>query len=341
MNNELNSFSVLQFTWKWRKLLICVSLAAALLSFAIALFIKPLYKSTAILYAPRTNAVSKTIMNNSNNNERLDVRSYGIEEETEQMMQILHSRELKDAIADKYNLIEYYELDTNSKHLISKLYQDMGDNISIKRTQFGAISITVTDKCPQMAADLANGISDELDLMKNKIEYERANAAVKLIESQMNDVNCRLAEIADTVQILANHGIFIYDLQVERVMQQYAKALGDGNMAGAQRLLKEIEKIAKFGPTSVLLREDLIALCRHLAYLRTLKMNAQMDMSGTMPVKFVVEKAVAISKKVFPKKSIIMIFSTLAAFTITFFSLLIFEKIKNENFFSKKEDANE
>jgi hypothetical protein len=67
---------------------------------------------------------------------------------------------------------------------------------------------------------------------------------------------------------------------------------------------------------------------RRETQLKSLLWNAEMNASGLLPSKFVVEKATPIDKKVYPKKSLFGIFSAMGAFIITFFALLSFEKIK-------------
>ena len=325
MNNqtEFNSFSIINFSWKWRKILIVITLVAGVFGFLASTFIKPMYKSTAIVYATHYNS-----MLFYNEDMASDMKKYGEEYETEQLIQILQSREFKDTLVSQFNLIEYYGIDTLKKHWKSLLYKDLEDNIRIKRTQFGGISIAVDDPDPKHAAMLANAIVDKLDQFKGKIEQERAQAVCDLIQRQINEVHEKMVVVNDSVQKLADEGIFIYDLQVERVIQQYATALGQGNMAGAQRLQKEIAKIAKLGPTSVVMREQLIYLVRRETQLKSLLWNAEMNASGLLPSKFVVEKAIPIDKKVYPKRSLFGLFSAMGAFIITFFALLSFEKIK-------------
>jgi capsular polysaccharide biosynthesis protein len=325
MNNqtEFNSFSVIKFSWKWRKLLIIITLASGILGFLFAMIIKPMYKSTAIVYATHYNSFLFY-----NEDIASDMKKYGEEYETEQLIQILQSREFKDTLVNHFNLIEYYGIDTLKKHWTSELYKELEDNIQIKRTQFGGISIAVDDPDPQHAAMLANAIVDNLDMFKGKVERERAQAVCDLIQNQIDEVHAKMVIVNDSVQKLADEGIFIYDLQVERVIQQYATVLGQGNTAGAQRLQKEIAKIAKLGPTSVVLREELIYLVRRETQLKSMLWNAEMNASASLPSKFVVEKATPIDKKVYPKKSLFGLFSAMGAFIFTFFALLGFEKIK-------------
>ena len=331
--NEFNSFSVIQFTWKWRKPLLVITLIAGVLAFVFTMFIKPLYKSTAIVFAPQFN--SFVIDNYDTKN---DMRRYGEEHETEQLLQILESRDFKDTLVRQFNLIEYYGINTQKKYWKSELYKELEGNIKIKRTQYGGIQISVLDIDPQHAAILANAIVDELDHFKNRIDNERTNAACELLQRQMDEVREKLIIVNDSVRKLADKGIFIYDLQVERVMQQYAITLAQGNSAGAQRLQKEIEKIAQWGPISVLLREELIYLVRRETILKSLLWNAEMNASGVMPTKFVVEKAIPMEKKVYPKKSLIAFLSAIGAFIVTFFILLSIEKIKNDIPIYKKEE---
>jgi len=331
--NEFNSFSVIQFTWKWRKILLMVTIVSGILAFVLSIFIKPMYKSTAIVFAPLFNSLVVDNFDTKN-----DMRRYGEEHETEQLLQILESRDFKDTLVSRFNLIEYYGIDLQKKYWRSELYKELEGNIKIKRTQYGGILISVLDYDPQHAALIANTIVDELDQFKNRIDNERTVASRELLLQQMEELRERLAIVSDSVQKLAHEGIFIYDLQVERVMQQYAIALGQGNAAGAQRLQKEIEKIAKWGPTSVLLREELIYLVRRETLLNSLIWNTEMNASSVMPTKFVVEKAIPMEKKVYPKKSLIAFLSAIGAFVVTFFVLLSIEKIKANIPASNKEE---
>jgi len=316
--NEFNSFSAVQFAWKWRKTLLIVAFTAGVLTFIVTCFLKPTFRSTSIIYAPLSNMYYKGS----------DVKSYGHEHETEQLIQTLNSRDFKDTLNRIFNLTAYYKIDTTKKNWQSKLYKKMESNIGFKRTKYGSVVITVEDESPFQAALIANTIVDELDIFKNRIDQDRALAAYNLLQRQINKVHEKMLSINDSVQKLANEGLFIYDVQVNRVIQQYATALGNGNMAGAQRLQKEIERLIKWGPTCVILREELISLVRHESYLKTVIWDTEMNLLGMMPTKFVVEKAVPVDKKVFPKKSLISAFSALSAFIVTFFVLLIIEKIK-------------
>ena len=88
--NEYNSFSLLRFVFSKWKIFLIVLVASAVLSFVCASLIKPHYRATAVIFGPRTNAISKVLLADETNNERLDIKAYAIEEETEQMLRLLY-----------------------------------------------------------------------------------------------------------------------------------------------------------------------------------------------------------------------------------------------------------
>jgi capsular polysaccharide biosynthesis protein len=330
--NDFNSFSLINYIWQWRKMFLIVCGVAGVLAifFSSKIFIAPQFKATTIIYAPRTNSVSKILNNEHNINERLDVKAYAMEEETEQMMQILDSREIKDMLIERYDLVAYYNIKTTKKAWKDKLYEIVEGAIKIKRTRYGAISISVTDWSPERAALMANDIAAELDTIKNKIERERAVAACKALETFIIEAEAQRKIVEDSLDVLAKKGVFILDFQIERVIQQYAIALAQGNMAGVQRLQKEIEKLEKYGHTANALRREQFALSDQIALTKTRLLNAQMDCYGTIPVKFVIQKAVAPDKKSYPKIMVIAIIASLSTFFVLLMGLLFTDKIKKE-----------
>ncbi|MDL2296723.1 hypothetical protein LJC53_06120 [Bacteroidales bacterium OttesenSCG-928-C03] len=326
-----NSFSLLQFIWKWKYPIIILCVVTAVLSylFSTPLFVTPKFRSTAIIYAPRTNSISKILMNEQNYNERLDMKAYAVEEETEQMMQILNSRDIQDALIAKFNLGEHYKITPDQKYYQSRLYKTLIGNIKIKRTEYGAISITVIDKDPQIASDMANEIVAQLDVVKGRIERERATAAYNLLTQQLIDVTAEIKRVDDSLKVIMEHGVFDFETQSERVMQQYAIAISQGNTAAVNRLQAELDKLATWGPQSEALRELQYNFREYQAMCKAKMMDAKVDMEANIPLKFEIEKAIPADKKFYPKKLVVMLVSTVSVFILAIFVLLVIENIKS------------
>ena len=327
-DKQFNSFSLVQFMWQKRKTLILVCLVVAVVSLIASFLVTPKFKSTAIVYAPRTNSVAKILLNEESYNERLDMKAYADDEETEQMMEILNSREIKDILIDKFDLYNHYGLGEGVSYRQTKMYKYLKGNIEVKRTQYGAIAVSVIDKDPQVAADMANEILVLLDSVKNRIDHERTIAAYNLLKRQLEIVDAEVQRIDDSVQVLMQNGVFDFKSQSERVMQQYATAVAQGNTAGMKRLEDELKKMATWGPRSLTLYEEQAYFREYQSIVKIKMMNAIVDMDTEIPVKFVIERAIPADKKTYPKKSLIVLLSTVSAFILAVLVLLTIDKIR-------------
>ena len=328
-DQQFNSFSLVQFMWQKRKTLILVCLVVAVVSLIASFLVTPKFKSTAIVYAPRTNSVAKILLNEESYNERLDMKAYADDEETEQMMEILNSREIKDILIDKFDLYNHYGLGEGVSYRQTKMYKYLKGNIEVKRTQYGAIAVSVVDKDPQVAADMANEILVLLDSVKNRIDHERTIASYNLLKRQLEIVDAEVQRIDDSVQVLMQNGVFDFKSQSERVMQQYATAVAQGNTAGMKRLEDELKKMATWGPRSLTLYEEQAYFREYQSVVKIKMMNAIVDMDTEIPVKFVIERAIPVDKKTYPKKSLIVLLSTVSAFILAVLVLLTIDKIKS------------
>lgn len=337
--NEYNSFSLLRFVFSKWKIFLIVFVVAAVLSFVCASLIRPHFRATAVIFGPRTNSVSKILLADESNNERLDIKAYAIEEETEQMMEILGSRDIKDAIIKKYNMMEHYGLDSSKKYWQTKLYKYMNESLVIKRTKYGAISITFDDYDPVLACNVTNDILDLLDSTKRRMENERAAAAYEVMEKQLNDVNAEIKRIDDTIQMIMSHGVFDFESQSERVMQQYAIAVAQGNTAAVQRLSAELEKLSTWGPRAEALHDVQFNFRKYQAMVKQRMMDTKVDMENEIPTKFVVERAIVPDKKSYPKKSIVMTLSVVSSLIVTLIILLVVENLKGTTPRRREDDS--
>ena len=328
--NKYNAFSLLQFMWKWRKWLLIVCGAAFIVSAFCSFLVRPRFKSTAILYAPRTSSVSKILLNEQNYNERLEIKALATVDETEQMLPFLNSVAIKDSLVEKYKLAEYYNINLNKKGGRTKLYKNLTNNMTIKRTEYGAFLVSVSDWDPQRAYNMTLDVVRWLDTIKNNVEHERALAAYTILQHQMDSVEQEIAIVNDSIRELMTHGVFDVKTQSERLTQQYAIAAAQGNTAAMQRIQKEQDTIAKYGAKLTAYQDLEYNFSKYYALCKEKMLDAKMDMTTIMPVKFVIDKPFPADKKYYPKKSLIVVISTLCAFILTMIVLLMIEKVENQ-----------
>ena len=100
--------------------------------------------------------------------------------------------------------MEHYGIDTNSNYKVTHLYKEYEDNISFKRTEFMAVKITVLDKDPQYAADIANDITELLDSTKNEMQKQRAERAFEIVRNQYEKLRHEITVMEDSLSVLTS-----------------------------------------------------------------------------------------------------------------------------------------
>jgi uncharacterized protein involved in exopolysaccharide biosynthesis len=327
-NSNFETTNILLFLHKWRRLLffvIIVAVSAAAI-FSSPFFITPKFKSTVILYPAATNAVSKTLLTENTAGNK-DIMDFGEDAETEQLLQILHSNRIRDKIINKYDLMNHYQIDTNSSYRLTRLYREYENNINFKRTEFMAVRITVLDRDPQVAADIANEISQLLDSTKNDMQRQRAQRAYEIVKNQYYKLRNEVKQMEDSLTVLRSLGVHDYESQAEMINQQLAIELAGNNNQGVRRLEAKLETLAKYGGPYVSIRDALEHERKQLSMLRARYEEAKTDAEEVLPVKFVVNSAYKAERKSHPIRWLIVMVTTVSTLLFTIILLLIIENI--------------
>ena len=326
-NADFNSANFLQFVYKWRKHLFIIGIAAVVISSVVSFLITPKFKSNVILFPTSTNAVSKALLSDYFGAKQ-DILEFGEEEQAEQLLQILNSNEIRTRVIRKFNLMKHYGIDSNSNYKMTSLIQEYNDNITFKRTEYMAVEINVLDKDPQMAADIANYISDMLDTVKNNMQKERAVKAFKIVETEYNQKLKEIQDINDSLTTLRKMGINDYETQAEAINTQLALDISKNNKIGIKAMEEKLELLGKYGSSYVSLREAMANGMKQLSILKEKYQEAKVDAEQNLPAKFVIEKAYKAEKKSYPVRWIIVVVSTVSALFLALIVLLALESIK-------------
>ncbi len=181
--------------------------------FSSSRFITPLYKSTVILYPTTTYSVSKAIKN-TKDLIYVDPLEIGEDTQTDQMIQILNSNIIRSKIVERFNLFEHYGI-SSEKHKNHKMNKQLDSKIRIRRTEYNAVKISVLDNDPQFAADIANEIAALFDVTMSESQKDIAVKVLEIIEDEYNTIKNNICILEDSLQGLANKGIYDYNMQLE------------------------------------------------------------------------------------------------------------------------------
>ncbi|MBN1187752.1 MAG: hypothetical protein JXB49_36095 [Bacteroidales bacterium] len=323
---KFESTDLVLYIWNKRKPLIIITVAAAILSIIISLTITPKFESTAIIFPADYSSPSRILLGQNYSTDH--VLKFGDEEQLERMMQVLKSGAVSTDIIWGYNLMEHYGIDPNSKFKYSRLYKEYSDNVNFKKTKFMSITITVRDKDPQMAANIANDIVDMVDTAYHKIKQEQAMASYEIVRNEYNEVEKYMNYLEDSIRKIQALGVTNYEAQAERYSQAYATAIVEGKMAGARELEKKMAILAQYGESYMTLRDQLLHEHSRFSQVRSRLIEARVDAEQKTSYRFVVERAGVSDKKAYPKKAVIVITSTIAAFVFALLFMLLFDNIR-------------
>jgi len=326
-----DSTNLIVYLYNWRLPLIVVSLIAGILAaiFSGPKFIDPLFESTVTVFPSTTNSLSKALLPQKFASRGQDILEFGKEEEAEQLLQILNTDEIRDSIIRKYNLMDHYHVDASGKYAKTELYKTFSSNISFRRTEFMSVEISVLDTDPDTAAFIANDIVVLLDMVKNRIQRERANQGLKIIEGEYFALRKEVKSLEDSLTLLRYKGVHDYETQSSVLNEQLATALIEGKSNAVKTIERKLDTLAKYGGTYVSLRDDLSYMKEEVVKLKTAYDQAKVDVSQSLPATFPVNNAYPAEKKKYPIRWLVVALSMLGSFTATLISILIWDTIRS------------
>jgi uncharacterized protein involved in exopolysaccharide biosynthesis len=172
-----------------------------------------------------------------------------------------------------------------------------------------SVEISVMDKDPEYAANIANDISALVDTVFNDMKKERAIEAFRLVEREYKEAAQKLAVLQDSLSLLSEQ------------VSANLKTSGDPT----NNLIRAISENGALYISMMNLVRYETALVTDLS----LKYKeARLEAVQNLPHKFVVEEAYPSEKKAYPKKSLIVIVSTFASLLFALIILIIIDNIK-------------
>lgn len=329
---EMNSKCIVKLLLKNKLNVLIILVLAVVLAilFSSQLFIKPLYKSSVILYPTTTYSASKAVMN-TNNLIYVDPLEIGDESQTEHMMQILNSGIIRDKIIEKYDLMNHYGIDNNCEYKQSKLIKAYEDKIRIKRTEYNSVKIIVLDTDPEIASNIANDIAALFDETMNEMQREISAKAYEIVEREYNNTIDEINVLEDSLKYYREKGIYNYDIQINTLSQQLATELAKGNDKGAKNIENQINKLSQNGHRYNDISNDITIKKDYLTLLKTKYDDARLNATETIPHKLVITNAYISDKPVYPIRWVIVTVTFFATLIIIIMVLAAFEYSENKN----------
>lgn len=318
MDNYFSNKNLLDMVFKWKYHLIIIAILAGIISivFSSPFFIHPKYKSFAVVYP-------------------VNLGEFSEESETEQMLELLNSGDIRDHMIEKFNLAEHYELDPGYKYYVSALYSKYSDNISFKKTENEAVRIEVLDTDPQMACDMVNGLitayhmkvrsmhnikyQEELEIRTRELTRERA-----YLDSLVNRMS-ELGEEYGLIDVAAQVEGMFTELNSDKIFNDRGYIVNQG-----------IKNLGKYGPEFKKITEMMSPMLHRYAEILTEYNNAYRELNKEITYSSMVTSPYVSDKKSWPKRSVIVLMSVLLTLILT---VIIIGVIENRTYFQSEQTA--
>lgn len=213
-------FQTMARHWKW---FLGVAISAAILSavFSGPTFIKPRYRSSAIVYP-------------------VNLSSYSIESTSDQLLQLLESNSIRDSLVRIHHLAEHYDIDVDRPPGQFYLQAEYRDHVSISKTRYESVQIEIEDEDPAVSQAMVQDILDQCDKLARRLQREKSEEVRLIAQREMDIARRKLDSVETRLDTLREQtGLLNYDAQTEEVTRGYMRMLGNGS-AGGRAEAKEL-----------------------------------------------------------------------------------------------------
>ena len=207
---------------KWKKIIFWNTFVFTILAIVVSLFMDKWYTSTASVLPPQKKGglfgdiagFSSAIKDISKTIGRLGNTS----EEAYSYLAILQSRTASEDMIKEFNLRKVYKVKPSVPE--EDVIDDLKNNVDFNVQDEGNITIKVTDKDPQRAADMANYYVKILNDVSISLGTKEAENNRKFLEQRVNQVNNSLRSCEDSLEeFSAKYHVYEIDEQTKAAIK--------------------------------------------------------------------------------------------------------------------------
>ncbi len=357
--NRDNLLEVIQALYRQRRVILNVCLVALVASVSISLLLDNYYEAKTVFYPTSPRLANPELLFGYTG----QVTDYfGSDRDLDRLAEIARSREVEDFLIERFDLYIHYGIDSTSKRGIHKLRKRLRKLYTVQKNKNDAIELTVEDRDPQVAADMANAARQKIDEIAQRLTKESQLKLLNAFENNLKRKQVELERLADSLRRLqAFYNIYdvgtqsaqiagqlsLADLEVIRYRARLEVLESDPNvprdtLAFIRANLKAYEQQrqqlrAAGGNTEVLTVDRLNEAVPRIAILQDMHYQARKQLtydlerynqilatySTDIPALLVIEAAEPPPVKSRPVRSLIVLASLLGTFLFTSLAVLV------------------
>jgi uncharacterized protein involved in exopolysaccharide biosynthesis len=304
MDNNFNNLSLVQLVLKWKWHIIIITVVAALCGaiFSSSMFITPLYKSVAVAYPA-------------------NISPYSDESETEQMLEIINSASIMDSVVEKYNLWEDYKINKADQFAKTYMINEYRSKIKIGKTPYEAVSISVMDKDPFVACDIAKDILNFYDQKVHDLHTSKVAEVVDMYDMQLKMKQQDIDSLKQALTDLAtNYGVLNYSGQLREVTR--------GFINGSNKANELKQNLEQYGADAVDLETKIIAEANTYSLIKKDYEQNLRFFNSHLTYSNIVTEPFPADKKSFPVRWVVVALCGLGALLLSIVVIFVIENRK-------------
>jgi uncharacterized protein involved in exopolysaccharide biosynthesis len=195
--DEINLIDLLIVLAKNKKMILGVTLVAAMLSVVYALMSPNIYTATAKILPPQSSqssSVNSVMLAQLGGLAGGIGGALGLKDPNSLYIAMMKSRTITEKIVQRFDLKSVYETET-----VTETIKVLDKQSTITSGKDGIISVEIDDKDPKRTADMANAYVDELNNLMKTLAISEASQRRQFFETQMKPSKDRLTNAEVTL----------------------------------------------------------------------------------------------------------------------------------------------
>lgn len=358
MENKDNLLGVIETIFKWKKYVIYTCLATAIGAIITVLLLPVYYESTTIFYAASPDlATPEAIFGGSSTAPDY----YGTANDTERLITIAESGDLASHMIEKFNLYERYDIDPDKPLSAYNVRLKFDKHYDVIKTKYDAVELSMEDQDKEVAAQMANEARNYIEGTSVRLVKNSQAKLLGIFEQNLSSKQVQLDSLNRKLQATRKlYGVYNTDAQSESLSELLAKAearlynsqaklealksnggrrdtirLLQANIKGYENEFKKLserlnifnEGMAQVEVLQSIQEQTSEILAEDREHYKQIKAAYDTDFPSIM----LVEAAPIPIIKSRPKRSLIVVGSTLVAFVFCVIGILVFDTYKDVN----------
>jgi uncharacterized protein involved in exopolysaccharide biosynthesis len=215
--------------WRWKRFIAALTVLAGVAAVVISLLLPNVYTASTRLLLPSTGSSASAMLGDLGSAAR-SLLGVGTGGDYTRYLALMTSRTLQNRVIEEFDLVQRYEIEAETTEEALRSAREMLSEVAgfYVDEEFEYLVISVTDKDPVVAAEMANFYVDELTSMNRRIERESGGSFLNYIEDRYARAEADLDSLLDaTMAFQQEYGLFDLPAQTQGFFSQVAQLRGE------------------------------------------------------------------------------------------------------------------